>query len=644
VNDIEYRADGAGREPVKRWRDVPACAALFVVAVLASGASAPGEKTVTFQLGPNDYLYIEGFAPHYEVENGNLGTRWTTYDARVTLPLTIEGGPIAIAYRYSRVFAETAEAEVTLAGTTVDRFSARGGAVETRRARFPVLSRTPFVLGFDVDSHERRNLGLKLDWISIEAGKGASFRLRGWARWCPAVLAVLFFVLCRVAGLEWLASGGVGLVFVLFVTVALRLDPFGLAHVLVELFVPLVLLSAGAALLLRRWPFGAWVLPILLLAYLVRGYGLFHPETFYPDVTNARDYVEAFRETKGTLADRGVEAQTKTNVGYPRIVAGKAYAFPYSPLYFLPFTLAPSPGAVEDAVRHVGLAASVLEILPLFWLASTVFSARAGVLASVLWTFLPPVFSRLLLALHATVVGNFLDTLVIVSVLMLSYEPASRRRLAAVFATTLASLLVYTSSLFSVSAFLLFASILERKLALRLMAVLLLCGTLTVTWLYWPFLVAFTTEILPAMMHGATGKAGDPDPSPVLHALSRVPLFYGYAYPVLAVAGLLLARRRADPRAFRLLAAWGLGFLLMLSLRAFGGGLFKDLKEILFVAPLVAVLSGASLVELASKGKWPRHAAAALATVLVLFGLARYLGYLDLYRSPVTGIEDRGMG
>ena len=68
----------------------------------------------------------------------------------------------------------------------------------------------------------------------------------------------------------------------------------------------------------------------------------------------------------------------------------------------------------------------------------------------------------LLLALHATIVGNLLDTIVIASVLALALEPESRKRLAAVFGATLASLLVYTSSLFSVSAFVLFESLRER--------------------------------------------------------------------------------------------------------------------------------------------------------------------------------------
>jgi hypothetical protein len=183
---------------------------------------------------------------------------------------------------------------------------------------------------------------------------------------------------------------------------------------------PLVALSTAAGLFLRRKPKGALALPLFVAGYLLRGYGLFHPSTFYGDVANARDYVEVFRETTGSLAARGVETQTKTNVGYPRNVAGKDYAFPYSPLYFLPFGFARTPGGIEDAVRHAGLAASALETLPIFWLASTIFSPPAGVLASLLWIFSPPVFSRLLLALHATVVGNLLDTLAIACVLALS--------------------------------------------------------------------------------------------------------------------------------------------------------------------------------------------------------------------------------
>ncbi len=622
----------------RRTLDLAAVAGIGLLTLLLTGIPVHDDLLV-FQLGPNDHRYLEGFAPHYEVENGVVGTRWTTYHARIDLPLVLEG-PAEVIYRFSRVFGETAEAEVTLGGSTVDRFNARGGAVETRRIRLPALSPTPLSIGFDVDSHERRNLGLKLDWVAVALGPDARLRLGRDSRLLPALLAAFLFALFRWGGLGLRSSLASSLVFVGVAVSTMRHDIFGLAHVAAQLSLPLVALSTAAGLYLRLQPKGALVLPLFVAGYLLRGYGLFHPKTFYGDVANARDYVEAFRETSGSLAERGVETQTKTNVGYPRTVAGKDYAFPYSPLYFLPFGLARTPGGIEDAVRHAGLAASTLETLPIFWLASRVFSPSASVLASLLWVFSPPVFSRLLLALHATVVGNLLDTLAIASVLALSFERRSRRRLGAVFGATLATLLAYTSSLFSMGAFFLFESLLERRLALKLLGVVAIASTLTVTWLYWPFLIALFREILPALASGLPGPAGDAASAPLRTALSRIPLFYGFLYPPLALAGLYIARRSKDARAFRVLAAWGLAFFLMVSLRAFGGGVFKDIKEIELAAPLVAILTGASLAALGGRGRKGMVAAAALAAALALFGLARYRSYLERYASPVTSIAE----
>jgi len=622
----------------RRTLDFAAVAGIGLLTFLLMGIPVH-EDLVVLQLGPNDHRYLQGFTPHYEVENGTVGTHWTTYHARIDLPLLLDG-PAELIYRFSRVFGETAEAEVTLGGSTVDRFHARGGAVETRRVRLPALSPTPLSIGFDVDSHERRNLGLKLDWVAVAPGPEGRLRLHGDSRLLPALLAAFLFALFRWGGLGLGGSLAASLVFVGLAVSMMARDIFGLAHVIPQLSLPLVALATASGLYLRRKPKGALVLPLFVAGYLLRGYGLFHPQTFYGDVANARDYVEVFRETSGSLAERGVETQTRTNVGYPRTVAGKDYAFPYSPLYFLPFGLARTPGGIEDAVRHAGLAASALETLPIFWLTATVFSPAAGVLASLLWVFSPPVFSRLLLALHATVVGNLLDTLAIASVLALSFEPRSLRRLGTAFGTTLASLLAYTSSLFSMGAFFLFESLLERRLALKLLAVVAIAGALTVTWLYYPFLIAFFDEILPALASGLPGPAGDAASTPVRTAISRIPLFYGFLYPPLVLAGFYLARRGADARAFRVLAAWGLAFLLMVSLRAFGGGVFKDIKEIEFAAPLVAILTGASLAALGRRGRGGMIAAAALTAGLMFFGLARYRSYLELYASPMTSTSE----
>ena len=628
-----------GRAPA--WR----ASLLGGLAVLAAAWLVTGlpvrEASATFELGPNDHCCLSGFADHYEVEDG-VGTRWTSYDATLDLPLVVEGGPVELELRGARVFPQTAQVELELAGTTVDRFAARGGAFVTRRVSLPALPPTPVSLRLKVQADEGRGLGMKLDRVRVGVSGDGRLRPRGRARWLPALLAVFLFLLLRLGGLSTPPALACGLVGVAGLGLAFKADLLGFTRALLTLAPLAIVLSAAACLFLRRLPLGHLALPVFVGGLLLKGALLFHPATFYPDVANARKYVETYRTTSGSLAERGVATQRATNVGFPRRLAGRDYALPYSPLYFLPLGLAATPGGVEVAVRGVGLAASALVALPLFWLASRVFSPVAGVLATLLWVFLPPPMSRLLLALHATLLGNLLDLLVIVAVFALLGAPASRRRWVAVGVATLASLLAYTSSFFSMTGFFLFVALRERRLALRLLGLLLAYGSFAVCWLYWPFLVALVTEILPAVARGSTSVAASA-PTPAapaadpLGALARVPLFYGYLYPALAAAGLALARRRAEPRAFRVLSAWGLAVLLMLALRAFGGGVFKDLKEITFAAPWVALLSAGALTALAGRGWKGRLLAILLTLALVAFGLGRFAGYLQLYAHPATG-------
>ena len=114
--------------------------------------------------------------------------------------------------------------------------------------------------------------------------------------------------------------------WMLAVAIWTRLDPFGLAHVCLQLVPTAIVVSALAAWWLRGREGGRWGLAIFVLGLLVKGGGLLHPTTFYPDVANARRYVQVYPETRGTLAERGVATQERTDVGYPRTVAGKPYA------------------------------------------------------------------------------------------------------------------------------------------------------------------------------------------------------------------------------------------------------------------------------------------------------------------------------
>ena len=85
-------------------------------------------------------------------------------------------------------------------------------------------------------------------------------------------------------------------------------------------------------------PGGRWVVPLFLAGYLLKGAGVFHPGFFYPDVQNHGRYVAAYAAAEGSVAERGIAAQRQVATAYPRFVAGRPYAFPYSPLFFVPFT------------------------------------------------------------------------------------------------------------------------------------------------------------------------------------------------------------------------------------------------------------------------------------------------------------------
>lgn len=635
-----------GRRPVRpgpgdlAWLAAVAFPALWL-ALFGVGAPA----SVLFNLGPNDADHIAGFEPHYEID-GPVATRWTTYGAQVDLPLTLRGGPASLSYRFSRVLPETAVVDVLLAGTLVDRFTCRGGAWITRTVDLAALPPTPLSIALRVDSHDRRNLGLRLDWIRVSA-TGGRVGWRGWARWAPAALVAAAYVLFRIAGLTPLPAALAALPWSLGAFVFGRLDPFALGHVASKVALPAIALTAACAALVRRRPGGRWVVPIFLAGYLLKAAAVFHPAFFYPDVQNHGRYVAAYAEAAGSIPERGIAAQRKVATAYPRFVAGRAYAFPYSPLFFIPFTWLGSDSArVEDALRHVALAAGAAEVVAVFWIGGMVFGSGAGVAAALVSAFLPPLYSRLLFAMWPTIAGHLLDTLAIGAALGLARRPGERRP-AAIFALlTLAAFLTYISSLFNLALFIVFLAVLERRRAVLLLGILGVTATVTVLGLYGSFTRAFLFEIVPALAGGggmATAPAsGGAAPGGLLAALSRVPLFYGWGFPALAVAGLLVARRTADGPARRVLAAYGLAFASLVLMRGLGGGLFRDLKEITFVAPLIAVAAGASLETLARRGRPGRAAVLFLAAGLLAFSAERYRFYFTTYASAVMAPAEAG--
>jgi hypothetical protein len=416
-------------------------------------------------------------------------------------------------------------------------------------------------------------------------------------------------------------------------------DPFATAHLLDVLSLPALGVTAVAALIGRRQAAGSWLAPVTLAGYLAKGVLVFHPAFFYPDVQNHGRYVRALSEAEGGVVERGIAAQIKVATAYPRFVAGKAYVFPYSPLFFVPFAaLGPEPGPVEDAMRHVGLLAAGAEPLAVYGLGLLLLGPAGALASAAVSAALPPLWSRLLFAMWPTLAGHLLDLVAITAALFWLHRPESGRRLLLLAAAVQAAFLTYIASLFNLGAFLAALALLERRRAKPLLAVLLATALATILLLYAGFTRAFVTEIVPALLTGAgrtaPSAAAGPPPGGLLEALERVPLFYGWGYPALAAAGLLLLRRKGDAASRSVVAAWGLAFLTLVLLRGLLPGLFRDLKEITFIAPLVAIGVGASLEALARRGRAGAWAVALLAVGLLAFSTERALFYFRGYRPP----------
>jgi hypothetical protein len=228
-----------------------------------------------------------------------------------------------------------------------------------------------------------------------------------------------------------------------------------------------------------------------------------------------------------------------------------------------------------------------------------------------------------------TLTGHALDLLVVALAARGLLAPERRWRWLALALAVLAACLVYVGSLFTATLFLAALALCERRRAVLLLGTAVSAAVLTLALLYWPFVAVLWGEILPAVWGGASLTGGADAGESGLGTLARVPLFYGWAYPLLAGTGLIVARRRLARPAFLILAAGLLTYALLLGMRALPGGLFRDVKESTFVAPFIALAAAVALTELARRARYGPASVAMIAVGLAAFGLSAYAGYFE---------------
>lgn len=611
-------------------RDVVLAACLAALPTLAAWRGAAGPLRIALNLGPGDGPYVVGFEPKYEIDD-KTATHWTTYDARVVLPLAVTARDATLSYRYSRVLPQTAAVTVGFGGSQVDSFSARGGAVLERRVRVAAAA-TPVDVGFGIDSHDRMNRGLKLDWVRLDLGPEGRVRLRGLAVLRAGLVALVFFALLRIAGWgSWAAAGLASPVPALAAWGLLR-DPW-LAHRLstglpeaLALFGALgVLVGRG---LVRRGRLSASDLRALaalgLLTFTLRAAATEHPDFYYPDLmTHARLVgvvrdagLDFFRAPAGYLDAQG--AWTKPAYGGS---AGLPYAVGFHALFVL------LPVGYDALVTVMKLTAAAISVLPL--LLAWGIARRLGLpafRAALLMALVPTYTSRLSFALMPALLGHALDML-FVWWLAAHWEGDLGRRawLAGVALVALAEL-SYVSSVTNVSlltAALAVAATVETRswrIGGRILAIGL-CGAVVAVVLYYRDFLGSVTALAPRIVAagGAPTASRYPVESWLALTYARTRDFFGWTLTPLAVAGLVLALRRARSRV--VLAAWLATYLLLLLLRAKIPDVFRYGHETLLATPLVCLAAGESLAALDAPGGLRRAAGWALLAAVAAEGL-----------------------
>jgi hypothetical protein len=586
------------------------------------------------RLGPGDSPFLSGFSPEFEIENG-VSSHWTGNDGAIEIPVSVSGHA-TLTYRLARVLPQTAHVEVLFAGRVVDRFSCRGGSLVDREVDLGSLDGSPVSLAFHVDSHEDRRLGLKLHFVRVDAGaarlRGAAVRLRA-----PA-LVLLFAGALLLAGFHDREAALLTAALAVGLSVGLLVDPWPFERALVLL--PEVLLVIVLPLLLwgRREVGKGRLKPEDLrlasacgiIAFLLRGLALNAPLFYYPDFTLHARLVEVVRSAGLAFLvhpARYIWAPVSGAEGsglvrsasglWMRAVNGAPLGMPYSLAFHVPFALVPlGYDATLTAIRVAGALLAALTI------PSALLVARRGGLAPlgvVLLVFVPSYMAKLTVGALPAVFGHCVDMAFLAWLAGRAADLRKPRVLLLGVALVALCDLAYVSAVIHVSVFLavlaLFLSVGERRIALGPL-VLAAGGGAIATLLYY-------RDFLPAvvLLVRGVGRAGSSNyvAEAFLPLLaSRTLSFFGWGYPLLALAGLVLAVRR---RSWGLLLPWATTYLVLLFLRSLVPLVFRWVHDTLFVTPLLCLAAGLALQELWARKGLPRLLGGALVLALALQGL-----------------------
>ncbi|HQZ17731.1 MAG TPA: hypothetical protein PLD86_12725 [Vicinamibacteria bacterium] len=612
-------------------------AALGALAVAVAAAMTLGGSTrhVALNLGPGDTPFVAGFEANSDVED-KVGWHWTTYDARVEFPFTTAGSEVSATLRYARVFGEEAVVNVSVGGAATEGFRARGGEIRTTTLAAPRVE-GPLVVSIRSDSHERRNMGLRMDTLSLQATGGAPFKLRGRAALRPPLTVMLLFAGLVILGVSPLSAGGASLLAALAFAGRANSDLFGAwrqTHLAPEMLVVATLvLLAGRQWLHRRVPMeralAATLASAALVTMLWRLALLSHPDFYYPDLLTHTRVVEAIRAEGPSFFLHPADALSAQKA-WTKPVMGSLSALPYAVMFHTPFAvLAALLGLTTDEIETALKAgSSLVSVIPI--LLGGALAARLSLppLAALLLCVIPTYASRLSFALLPALFGHMLDLVVLLTIVTVMGRDGvgSARSVLPPMAALLLGHLAYTSGVVNEAVFmgvLVVLLLLSGRPGLGLGLGLTLAeagAALGAFLLYYRHFVgdvyALGGRIL-GMGAGGAGPSASVYPVESFWALlfERTNTFFGWPYLSLAILGLWLGGPAI--RESKAARAWAIAYLILILLRARIPDVFRYGHETLFLTPLIALLAGTALVMAWRRGGAWRNGAVAAGLVLL---------------------------
>ncbi len=609
-------------------------------------------RSVELNLGPGDTPFIAGFESDSEVEN-KIGWHWTKYNAAIHLPFETAESALETTLRFARVFGEEALVEVLVGSVAADTFRARGGEVRTMTLVTPGVQ-GPLDMAIRTDSHEGRDMGLRMDRVSVRVVSGAPLRLRRVSALRPPVIAVMLLGALLLLGASPLAAGATTLFAALAFSARASIDLFAAwrqTNTAPEMLIvsTLMLLALREAMCRGMGLARADAVRLVVAALVTMLFRLtlvFHPDFYYPDLLTHARVVEAIRAEGPAFYLSPAEA-LNTQGAWTKPVLGSMSSLPYAVAFHTPFALIASVFSLStDQIQTTIKAGSCLiSVLPILLVG--LLAARVSIppMAALALCVIPTYTSRLSFALLPALFGHVFDLVVLLTLATIigrGPEVRAGSRWGWLAGALLAGHLAYTSSVVNeglLMAILVALFLSSGAAGLPAASRLLACDAVAALAAFLLYYRHFVGDVL-GLAGRLTGLSSSGRSVGSVYPIEsfwdllfeRTDTFFGWPYVTLALVGLAALGRPVLES--KLIQAWVFTYLGLILLRAKIPDVFRYGHETTFLTPLVATLAGAALIIGWSRGGILRVLAA------IAGGALAFVSFLQQWQSVADQLSN----